>query len=111
MRLEGSGATFPIEDLDRETPRFQRREIHPTGPMLGPKMRAATGRPLELELEAARLSGVDPAVLATLARFAPGARRDVLIHPKNLRIETQGEDRLRLGFDLPAGKLRHHPDP
>ena len=109
VRLEGSGATFLVEDLARETPRFERREIHPTGPILGPKMRPARGRPLELEAEAARLTGVDDAMLSTLARFAPGTRRDLRVYPQNLEISTvgggdgAGPERLRLAFELPAG--------
>lgn len=103
VRLEGSGASFLVEDLERETPRFARREIHPTGPILGPKMREAQQRPRALEDEASRAVGVDENVRATLFRFAPGSRRDLLVHPRNFLIEEAGPNRLRLGFDLPAG--------
>jgi tRNA pseudouridine13 synthase len=103
VRLEGSGATFLVEDAEIEGPRHARGEIHVTGPMIGPKMRAASGRPLELELEAARRAGVDEAILSTLGRFAPGARRDVVVHPRALQIASDGAPRLRVDFTLPAG--------
>lgn len=103
VRLEGSGASFVVEDEARETARLLSRDIHLTGPMLGPKMRPASGRARELELEAASAAGVDAAVLEVLARFAPGTRRDLLVYPESLALTQPGPETLVLDFVLPAG--------
>jgi tRNA pseudouridine13 synthase len=103
VRLEGSGACFAVEDVERESPRYEAREIHPTGPMLGPKMRPASGRPLELEREVAAALGIDERFERALGKFAPGARRDLRVFPRDLSVAQGGEDRLSLRFELPAG--------
>ncbi len=112
VRLDGSGAQFVVEDPERELSRWTSRDIHPTGPMIGPKMRPALGRALELE-EAAILSlGLDDVARAALARFADGTRRDLLLWPARatgdgggLRAFRDGttEDALVLEFFLPSG--------
>lgn len=103
VRLSGSGASFVVEDAERENPRLESRDVHLTGPMLGPKMRSAAGRPLELELLAKSAVGIDERIETTLGRFAPGARRDLLVFPEALAIAEDGPGRLRLDFGLPAG--------
>lgn len=103
VRLNGSSALFVVEDAAREEPRLTSGDIHLTGPMAGPKMRKASGRPLELEQAAAAAAGVDENVLETLGRFAPGARRDVLVYPEHFTVREDGAGRLRLEFELPAG--------
>lgn len=103
VRLNGSGATFLVEDAERELPRLESREIHLTGPMLGPKMRTSGQRPRELEERAKLEAGVDQRIEATLARLAPGTRRDLLVFPEGLELVEQVPDRIRLEFDLPAG--------
>lgn len=102
VRLEGSGAVFCVEDAAQELPRLERREIHRTGPMLGPKMRPARDEPARLEAEAMRAVSLEEAALETLARFAPGTRRDLLVYPQEARFTADGP-RLRLEFALPAG--------
>jgi len=103
VRLEGSGASFVVEDETREGPRLASKDVHLTGPMLGPKMRPADGRPRELEREAASAAGADDAVLETLGRFAPGTRRDLLVLPDELVVSEPSPGRLHLDFGLPAG--------
>lgn len=103
VRLEGSYASFVVEDPEAETRRLLARDIHLTGPMLGPKMRPAQGRALELEAEVAAQLSVDVRVQQVLAKFAPGARRDLLVFPKDLQIGTGEPGRLWLEFSLPAG--------
>jgi len=102
MRLAGSGAGFAVEDVAVESERWSRREIVPTGPILGPKMRPASGRPLELEALAAAELGLGPAELEVLARAAPGARRDLLVFPEAIEL-TEREGGFELAFGLPAG--------
>lgn len=102
VRLEGSSAVFCVEEAEQELPRLLRREIHRTGPMLGPKMRPARGEPARLEAEATDATGLDDAALETLGRFAPGTRRDLLVYPRDARLEVEGS-RLLVEFALPAG--------
>jgi tRNA pseudouridine13 synthase len=102
VRLQHSSASFVVEDLERERPRFAAREIRLTGPMLGPKMRPATGRPLELEAEAARAAGCEGTVLETLARFAPGTRRDLVVYPEHVELQ-ESDGQLVVAFTLASG--------
>jgi tRNA pseudouridine13 synthase len=103
VRLEGSSAHFQVEDAELERPRLSRSEIHLTGPMPGPKMRAARGLPEELEREAMVEAQLDAAMLQVLADFAPGARRDLLVRPQELEVEAPQPGQLLLKFGLPAG--------
>lgn len=103
VRLRGSEAVFLVEDADSESERFRLREISLTGPIWGPKMRAASGRVLELEAQAAAEACADARVLETLAKFAPGTRRDLLVFPERLELEQRGPERLELAFTLPSG--------
>jgi len=103
VRLEGSAKCFIVEDVAQELPRLERGDIHLTGPMVGPKMVAARGVPFELEQEVLRELELGVGELTTLAEDAPGTRRDLLVAPEGLRIESSGPDSLRLEFALPAG--------
>jgi tRNA pseudouridine13 synthase len=102
VRLEGTGSMFVVEDPEREASRFAARDIHLTGPITGPKMLRAQRSARELEERALREAGLEPADLDALGRHVPGARRDLLVFPKNVDVSWQG-DRLTISFDLPAG--------
>lgn len=102
-RLSGSGAMFVVEDPELETVRVRGRSIHLTGPIVGPKMRSAEKQVRELEEQAKLEAGIDSRVEATLARFAPGTRRDLLIFPQSLQLVGEDAGRLRLEVELPAG--------
>jgi tRNA pseudouridine13 synthase len=106
VRLEGAGAMFRVEDVEREQPRLTARDLHLTGPMLGPKMRPAAADALALEQKLCAELGLDEAALGTLGRLAPGTRRDLFAPLADLSIEAvsdRGEPALRLSFTLPAG--------
>jgi tRNA pseudouridine13 synthase len=103
VRLEGSYASFVVEDPEAETRRWLARDIQLTGPMPGPKMRPASGRPSQLETQAAAALGLDERSAQVLAKFAPGARRDLLVFAKDLAISAGEPGRLWLEFSLPAG--------
>jgi tRNA pseudouridine13 synthase len=105
VRLNGTGSLFVVEDEAREAPRWATRDIHPTGPMIGPKAKAARGRPLELERAAADGLGLGPEVLSALARFADGTRRDVLVWLDDVVVEpdAEGPGALWVTFSLPSG--------
>lgn len=102
VRLAGAGASFVVEDVAREAPRWQTRDLCLTGPMPGPKMREAKADAADLEAEVIAELGLDPAALDELGRHAPGTRRDLLVMPEGASVATEG-DRLRLRFTLPAG--------
>lgn len=119
VRLEGAGAVFQVEDVQREQPRLDARDLHLTGPMIGPKMRPAAADALALEQRVTAELGLDEAMLGALGAHAPGSRRD-LFAPLELSIEalpSEPEPALRLAFTLPAGgyatevlrQLTHEP--
>ncbi|MFO7180341.1 MAG: tRNA pseudouridine(13) synthase TruD [Pseudomonadota bacterium] len=103
VRLEGSQATFVVEDAERETRRLLERDIHLTGPIWGPKMRKPRGRPLEIEERVLADLGVTEPMLEALGRSAPGARRDLVVPVRDLVLTPLVPDRLVLEFSLPAG--------
>ncbi len=102
MRLSGSGAGFAVEGVAVGGERWARRGIVPTGPIIGPKMRPASGRPLELEQRALAELGLDAEALEVLGRAAPGARRDLLVYPEGIEL-TESEGGFELSFGLPSG--------
>jgi tRNA pseudouridine13 synthase len=119
VRLEGAGAMFRVDDVEKEQPRLDARDLHLTGPMIGPKMRPAAADALALEQRITSELGLDETMLGALGREAPGTRRD-LFAPLDLTIEPlsgRAEPSLRLSFTLPAGgyatevlrQLTHEP--
>jgi tRNA pseudouridine13 synthase len=120
VRLEGAGAMFRVDDLEKEQPRFAARDLHLTGPMLGPKMRPASAEALALEQRITSELGLDEPMLGALGREAPGTRRDLFAPLPDLVLEPvtdRPEPALRLSFTLPAGgyatevlrQLTHEP--
>jgi tRNA pseudouridine13 synthase len=103
VRLEGSRSLFVVEDLEREAPRLLARDIHLTGPLIGPKMKQSEGQPRRLELEAEESLGLDSAGLESLSRAAPGTRRDLLLYPEGLRASVAEDGSLMTEFSLPSG--------
>ncbi|MDH5675155.1 MAG: tRNA pseudouridine(13) synthase TruD [Myxococcales bacterium] len=101
MRKEDSGGVFTCDDAQSDQPRVQNWEISPTGPVFGPKMRAAEGPAADHEREALAVLGGD-AVLARLGRLGPGSRRPARIRPLTPSIEVEGDD-LWLDFGLRKG--------
>ena len=104
VRLGSGHSLFVVEDADAEQHRLDAGDIHLTGPMLGPKMKASSGRPRQLEIDAAASLGLSEAALAQLGRSAPGTRRDLVLRPAEMRHEINAADgSLTLDFTLPAG--------
>jgi len=92
-----------VDDAENEQRRLHDGDIHLTGPMLGPKMRASSGRPHELEIDASTSLGLSEEGLAELGRSAPGTRRDLVLRPSEMRHELEPDGSLILDFTLPAG--------
>jgi tRNA pseudouridine13 synthase len=104
VRLEGTGSLFAVDDPAREMSRWKSNDIHPTGPMIGPKMRKAHGKALALEDAAVESVGLTGETLARLGKLADGTRRDLLLLPEDLRVEAENEGRaLVVEVTLPAG--------
>jgi len=120
VRLEGAGAMFRVDDVEKEQPRLTARDLHLTGPMIGPKMRPAAAEALALEQRLTAELGLDEAMLGALGREAPGTRRDLFAPLRDLVVEAVADratPALRLAFTLPAGgyatevlrQLTHEP--
>jgi len=103
MRLANAGSHFIVTDAAAESARLERRDIVPTGPIIGPKMFPSSGEPQALEQRAIEALGLEPAVLEALGRAAPGARRDLVVYPGDLTLSELGESRAELVFVLPSG--------
>ncbi|RYZ06820.1 MAG: tRNA pseudouridine(13) synthase TruD [Myxococcales bacterium] len=116
VRLEGAGAMFRVEDVATEQPRLEKRDLHLTGPMIGPKLRPAAADALALEQRLTAELGLTEAMLGVLGREAPGVRRDLFAPLGDLAIERDAKG-LVLAFTLPAGgyatevlrQLTHEP--
>ncbi|MFT5994026.1 MAG: tRNA(Glu) U13 pseudouridine synthase TruD, partial [Bradymonadia bacterium] len=69
----------------------------------GPKSRAPRGEALVWEVEAVATLGLEPTTKKRLSKSAPGARRDLLVLPENLRYERLDDSTAVLRFALPSG--------
>ena len=104
VRLDGSNSLFVVTDPEREQERLLARDIHPTGPMIGPKMKSAERGALELERRAAlEQFELTAAASERLDRLAPGTRRDLIVWPDGLEIHAAEGAGLVLEFSLPSG--------
>ncbi|HMA91675.1 MAG TPA: tRNA pseudouridine(13) synthase TruD [Polyangiaceae bacterium] len=118
VRLEGSGSNFVVEDLATEQARFARGDLHPQGPMFGPKMRPAKSEALELEQQVLSELGLTLEELDQLGAHAPGTRRDVWLRLNDFEASVQEGSApssdgattpsVVLLFGLPAGSYATH---
>jgi len=102
--LARNGAVFLVEDAAKEQPRCDSFEVSPSGPLYGPKMRAAEGAPGALEQAVLAESGVSAADFGRAeAERQPGARRPlriVFLEPPSVQEEA---DAVVVRFALPSG--------
>lgn len=103
VRLDGSGKMFVVEDASLEQPRLVSGDVHLTGPIWGPKAKAASGEALALEQQVIADLGLGPEDLQRLGASAPGSRRDLIMPVSDARFELLGPDSFALEFSLPAG--------
>jgi tRNA pseudouridine13 synthase len=97
VRLDGSASMFSVEDPERELPRLAVRDIHATGPLPGPRGLCATGAARKLELDVEAELGLSDDDLRVLGEHAPGTRRDLLIRPAELDVESHADGGLPPG--------------
>jgi len=97
-----SGGPFTSEDLPREQARIQAREIVPSGPMFGPKMRQPLADAAALEAQILKDVGMEPQDFAGFGQIMEGTRRPVLIYAEDLKAEVDG-DTVTVECVLPSG--------
>ena len=102
MQVVASGGPFVVEDIAREQPRFNAREIVISGPIFGPKMKPPAGEVAAREERLLASAGIPREAFERFANLTPGTRRPYLIWPEDLRV-TGDRDGVRLEFTLPSG--------
>ena len=97
-----TGGIFTAEDVEEVQARADRFEVHPTGPIFGPKMSWPEGAPREREEQVLRGLDLEEEALERMGKLGAGTRRVVRILPKDLEAEFS-DDVLTLRFRLPKG--------
>jgi tRNA pseudouridine13 synthase len=102
-----SGAVFLVESKSKESPRAERFEISPTGPMFGHKMTWPKGAIAQLENRILEEENIKLDLFPRSGPLkCPGARRSLRFQPENTVTEA-GEDEhgafFLLRFSLPSG--------
>lgn len=110
LRVEESGGLFLCEDPTVDGERALRGEVSPTGPMVGPRMKAPTGEILALEDAALRDVVGDPTILEPFASYGEGTRRPLRVPVRELSVTCEKDERnpeqggrSRVRFVLPKG--------
>lgn len=102
--LHHNGACFLVEDEAREQPRCESFEISPSGPLPGPRLLEARGRPGEVEAEVLAEMELDRAIFGKMPHGThEGARRPLRVPVVAPRVEVDGSGELRVSFELPRG--------
>ncbi len=101
LKREDSGGVFTSEDLVDEQARVDRLELHPAGPMPGPKCMKASEEALALETRAMERLGVCVEHFDH-GKLMPGTRRPMRFCIQDAALEAT-EDGLRLSMRLPSG--------
>jgi tRNA pseudouridine13 synthase len=102
MQVASTGGQFIVEDAQAEQIRLDRREIVPTGPMFGPKMRQPSETPAEREDRVLATWDLTRDNFAMFPQLTSGTRRPAIIWPESLRIASEAAG-LRVEFQLPSG--------
>lgn len=102
LQVAASGGVFVCEDVESDQRRFENREIIPTGPLFGPKMKAAAGDIAEREARVLQDHAVTPEDFRRYPELTSGTRRPYLIFPTDFEVAPE-PDGLRFRFSLPSG--------
>jgi tRNA pseudouridine13 synthase len=102
MQVVASGGCFIAEDIAREQTRYDAREIVPTGPIFGPKMKSPQGLAVEREMTILERSGLRQADFRRYPKLLPGTRRPLVVWPEDLDCAADPSG-LRVKFSLPSG--------
>lgn len=101
-----NGAVFRVEDVAREQPRADDFEISPSGPLFGPRMTEATGRPAEVERAIYEREQLGADAFTRGVTRAAGGRRPLRFQPHEAALQLGADGRgayLELTFMLPRG--------
>jgi len=99
--IHAKGAAFLVQDPDIEQPRADRFEISPSGPLYGPKVLLAEGRPGQQEQDMLKESGLSLDEFRLPGIKLKGARRPYRIPLTEIQIDW--DNGLILSFRLPPG--------
>jgi tRNA pseudouridine13 synthase len=101
--LHASGASFVVEDAERESQRARTFELSAAGPIFGTRLLAATGEPGLRERAVFRAHGIPETLRLPPGLRLDGARRPLRVRPEAAHAERAGTDAVRLCFTLPPG--------
>jgi tRNA pseudouridine13 synthase len=103
--VHASGASFLVDDAEREAPRAAAFEISPSGPLFGTRLLQPRGAPGERERAVLAGHGLPPpdALRPPRGIRLRGARRPLRVRPEEARCEALAPDAVRLRFRLPPG--------
>ncbi|MCK5688402.1 tRNA pseudouridine(13) synthase TruD [Myxococcota bacterium] len=102
MQVVESGGPFYVDDVEREQPRLDAKEIVQAGPMPGPKMKEATGPARQREDDLLARLGLTYDDFRGFGKIMRGTRRPISVMPENILIE-ESDGVLTLQFTLPKG--------
>ncbi|MFG0332671.1 MAG: tRNA pseudouridine(13) synthase TruD [Maioricimonas sp. JB049] len=102
MQKVTSGGCFVVTEPAVDQGRFDRREIVPTGPLFGVKMKQAGGQVAEREQQVLDRFELTLQQFAAVRRQLPGARRALLAWPEGLDVDEVPEG-IRFRFALASG--------
>jgi tRNA pseudouridine13 synthase len=102
LQVIASGGCFLTEDPAVDQARVDSREIIPTGPMFGVKMKSPAGDALVLEQQVLSGSGVEMKHFEAFSQLMPGARRALVVYPSEVEVVADPLG-VRVAFSLPPG--------
>lgn len=102
-----NGACFPVENAATEQARCASFEISPTGPLVGYRMTAPQGKPLEMEQAALAAVNLQATQFKQSGKLrVKGARRPLRIRPADFELSGGVDEfgpHITTAFTLPAG--------
>ncbi len=102
LQVIASGGCFTTVDPALDQHRLDSREVTPTGPMFGVKMKSPLGDALRLEQEVLDASGLKLQHFEPFSPLMSGARRALLVYPQDVKIHADPLG-VRVEFSLPPG--------
>ena len=102
LQVIASGGCFTTEDPALDQSRVDSREVIPTGPMFGVKMKSPLGEAQRLEQEVLDASGLQMKHFEPFSQLMQGARRALVVYPSDVEVHADPLG-VRVAFSLPPG--------
>ncbi len=102
LQVAASGGVFVCDNVETDQHRFDAREVIPTGPMFGPKMKQAAGEIAEREAQVLKDHGLTLEAFQIYPELTSGTRRPYVVFPTDLEVIPEAEG-LRFRFSLASG--------